>query len=97
VRAVTKLGVMDVPGLSLDTPTPVSLLAQHTYCNEEYMYRLLRYVSQFGLLVEEPGQQFRWVVPPIIGGARYIAICWNMSHCTGDLAPRGSPAAVDAG
>jgi hypothetical protein len=59
VRAVTKLGVLDVPGLSLDTPTPVSTLAQHTQSNEEYLYRLLRYVSQFGLLVEEPGQQFR--------------------------------------
>jgi hypothetical protein len=42
---------MDVPGLSLDTPTHVSTLAQHTHCNEEYLYRLLRYVAQYGLFV----------------------------------------------
>lgn len=59
IRAVTKLGVLDVPSLSLDNPTPVSTLAQHTHCNEQYLYRLLRYVSQFGILVEEAGQQFR--------------------------------------
>lgn len=57
--AVVKLGVMDAPGLSLGTPILVSKLAQHTGCNHEYLYCLMRYVSQFGMLREEPGQQFR--------------------------------------
>lgn len=58
VCAVVKLGVMDVPGMS-HSAVPVSQLAAHTSSNEGHLYRLMRYLAQYAIFEELPGQQFK--------------------------------------
>lgn len=58
LRAAVKLGVMDAPGMA-DSAVPINQLAAHTSSNEDHLYRLLRYLAQFGIYEELPGQAFK--------------------------------------
>jgi hypothetical protein len=58
LRAAVNLGVMDAPGMS-DSAVPISQLAAHTSASQEHLYRLLRYLAQFGIFEELPEQHFK--------------------------------------
>lgn len=58
LRAAVKLGVMDAPGIC-ESPVPATQLAAHTSSSPDHLYRLLRYLAQFGILEEHPGCSFR--------------------------------------
>ncbi|WIA16181.1 hypothetical protein OEZ85_012895 [Tetradesmus obliquus] len=58
LRAAVKLGVMDAPGMA-DSAVPINQLAAHTSSNEDHLYRLLRYLSQFGIFEELPSKTLK--------------------------------------
>jgi DNA-binding IclR family transcriptional regulator len=49
---------MDAPGMS-DSAVPISQLAAHTSSRTDHLYRLLRYLAQFGIFEELPDQHFK--------------------------------------